>query len=185
MQIELVNQQVKTCVYCPFQEYNYNKNKELGFGRSHRIMFVGLCPSVSSNKSQGFSSFDIYLSKLLVKVEITEEDYYFTNLCKTSIPHDVILSEEQVKHCLAHLVKEIIAIKPQIIVLFGKQTRDAFDINWPETVVKRIFSANGEKHKTVLYTLQHPGFLKYKPEEEERYLMNLRKIFKVYQKQLF
>lgn len=185
MKLEEVNKQIQACNYCPFLEYKYNSAKEYGHGHCNKIMFVGNSPSVLSNKRNKFSSFDIYFSKLLAKVELTSKDYYFTNLCKTSIPPGVILTEDQVKHCLSHLNKEIIAVKPQIVVLLGKQVRDAFNINWPGSVNVKIVSAAGEKHKTVFYTLPHPGFLKYFPDEEERYLQNLKKIFKVYKRPLF
>lgn len=185
MKIEEINKQIETCVYCPFQEYKFNRSKELGFGKPNKIMFIGSSPSMSSNKSQGHSSFDSFFNKLLLKVEITPEDYYFTNLCKTSIPANATLTEDQVKHCMSHLQKEILAVNPQIIVLLGRQVRSAFMLNWPENISVKIFKSKDARLKTVVYTLQHPGYLKYKPEDEEKYLLSLRKIFKYYKQQLF
>lgn len=185
MTLEEINNQIETCVYCPFLEYKFNQKKELGFGKQYKIMFIGICPSLSSNRSPGYSSFDKFFNELLLKVEITKEDYYFTNLCKTTIPANVVLNDEQVKHCMSHLTKEIFEVRPQLIVLLGRQVRSAFGINWPESFSSKVFRSGDNKHKTYIYTLQHPGYLKYKPEEELKYLVSLRKIFRIYKQQLF
>jgi len=175
-------QEIVDCKFCPFQEYTYNKTKELGFGNKYRIMFVGSSPSVTSNKSQGKSRFDFYLRDLLRKVDIEESDYYFTNLVKTSIPTGVIPTDEQLRHCMSHLVKEILDVKPQVIILFGKVTRDAFELKWPETFVSKTFTLGEKKFRTTIYPIQHPGILHYHPEQESKYLKSLTKAITKYKR---
>ena len=169
---------IQDCKYCPFQEFDFNKSKELGFGNKYRIMFVGSSPAISSNKSCGKSKFDLFFNNLLSKVDISKRDYYFTNLCKTSIPKNLKLTEEQVQHCLSHLKEEIKEVKPQIIVLLGSICRDAFWIRYPD----KVYNMKIGSLKIKVYPIAHPGFLHYEPAEEKSYLKKLTKIHKYYKR---
>lgn len=180
-EIDVINDEIETCRFCPFQEYKFNPTKELGFGPHYRIMFVGSSPAVTSNKSEGESKFDYFFRKLLLKVGITQEDFYFTNLVKTSVPngHD-FLDENDSKHCMSHLIKEITIVKPQVIVLLGKMTREAFKIRYPETLVSKKFKSRYGSIKTKVFSLSHPGVLHYHPEQEAKYLKTLKKVLTNY-----
>lgn len=182
-ELDALNDEVLKCRFCPFQEYKFNETKELGFGPRYRIMFVGSSPAVTSNKSAGESKFDYFFKKLLLKVGITQEDFYFTNLSKTSVPstHD-FLTEDESKHCMSHLIKEITIVKPQIIVLLGKMTREAFKIRYPEKLVTKRFKSRRGSIKTKVFSISHPGVLHYHPELETKYLKTLKKALTNYQR---
>jgi uracil-DNA glycosylase family 4 len=180
MQKEELDKEILQCQLCPFQEYSFNKTKELGFGAQYRIMFIGLAPSISSNKSAGNSTFDHFFSSLLSKVELSAKDYYFTNLVKTAIPKDHSLTTEQIEHCNSHLEKEVLLVKPQVIVLLGRDTRQAFGFRYPAEKGFRVFKNNNESHRVKIYTMSHPAILYYHPEQEVRYLKALKKCIKDY-----
>ncbi len=178
----VLEKEILDCKFCPFLEYEFNKTKELGFGQKNRIMFVGSSPAVTSNKSKGESRFDYFFEALMQKVDITKKDYYFTNLVKTSIPAKVVLTEEQAKHCFSHLLKEILEVKPQLIVLLGKVPRDAFGILYPNKIVMKKFNSKTYTHKAIVYAAAHPGMLHYKPDLEANYLKNLKIGLKYYKR---
>lgn len=175
-----IEQKILNCQLCPFMEYSFNDTKELGFGNKNRIMFVGSSPAITSNKSQGFGRFDLFFNEILSKVDITKQDYYFTNLVKTSIPKGVLPSDAEIRHCYGHLIEEILDVKPQVIVPLGEITRTALGLEYPYTFRNRLFKKGDQEYRTLTYAIAHPGMLHYKPEMEKQYLKNLRKILTVY-----
>lgn len=185
MTTQELEQEILDCKFCPFQEYDFNKKKDLGFGSERRIMFIGTSPAITSNRSKGNSKFDKFFEELILKVGISKEEYYFTNLIKTAIPKNVEPTEEQLKHCYSHLVKEIMLVKPQLIVLLGKLARQPFNLKWPDTKKKFFFELKDDKHSAIVFTLSHPGALHYTPENEEEYIKKLKKILTNYQPTLF
>jgi len=185
MTIQELEQEIVDCNFCPFLEYDFNRKKELGFGKERRIMFIGSSPAITSNRIKGNSKFDKFFEKLLTKVDISKEEYYFTNLIKTAIPKNVEPTDEQLKHCYSHLVKEIMLIKPQIIVILGKLARKPFGLKWPDSKKKFFFTLKDDKHSATIFTLSHPGALHYAPEQEEEYIKKLKKILTNYQPTLF
>lgn len=181
--MQRINNELLACKECPFQEFEFNNSKELGFGSFGRIMFVGQSPAITSNKSQWASKFDEFFSEILEKVDIEEEDYYFTNLIKTAIPKHRLPTKDEITHCRSHLYKEIALVRPQILVLLGKPVRDAFNIKWPDSFSKVRLPGASEFIRT--YAIAHPGYLHYSPEKEGEYLKKLNKIHKFYHRTLF
>lgn len=178
--MEELEVEILKCNYCPFMEYEFNGTKELGFGAYYRILFIGSSPAITSNKSQGNSKFDKFFVELLAKVGIAKDDFYFTNLVKTSIPKGVIVTDEQSKHCFSHVLKEIAIVKPQLVVPLGTIAREPFGIRWPDSFVKKSISGK----RMMVYPIAHPGTLHYHPEREQDYLRKLTKIFQHYKRNL-
>ena len=178
--LEKINKEIQECPYCPFIEYEFNKVRELGFGEKGKIMFIGLAPAISSNRSQGQSRFDFFFENLLKQVGIKRSDYYFTNLCKTAQPRDIILDEEQIEHCKGHLMQEILEVDPILIVFLGKVVREAFFVMWPEYLVRRRIDTRSKSKFFKCFALAHPAMLHYRPELKEKYLKALNKINEVY-----
>lgn len=179
-----INKEISECQFCPYLDYSFNVKKELGFGKHHRILFVGLSPAVSSNRSQGNSRFDKYFSELLGEIGITKDDYYFTNLCKTSIPKNKVLSNDEIAHCMSHVRKEIIEVKPQIIVLLGYQVRKAFGVHYPEQTVHRFFKNDTTSLRIACFSIAHPGVLHYEPGKKEKFLKAMSKGLRTYNRPL-
>lgn len=185
MKLEDLNKQILECNYCPYQEFDFNETKELGFGKANKILFIGVSPAVSSNKTQGNSKFDLFFQNLLSKINIKAEDYYFTNLVKTSIPRGMNPGTDEVRHCMSHLKKEILIVNPQIIIPLGSLTREAFEIRWPNKLLSKFISIGDLRKKFKVFPIAHPGSLHYHPEQEEAYLKTLKKATSFYSPTLF
>lgn len=166
---------IQDCQFCPYIEYSANAQRQLGYGVKNRLMFIGRSPSFMDSKQ-----FKKAFQDLLSKVDVTKEDYYFTNLVKTIVPKEEVLTKEIVEHCMSHINEEIKLIIPQVIFLMGKDTREAFGIRYPLTMKSKIFWTERGRFNTLLYSIPSPSSLYYHPEQEEDYLKLLNKGLKHY-----
>ena len=130
---EKLKEKLDKCNSCPFEDYEVNwYDKETGTGKlcAHiypesdcSVMIVGQNPSHRRSKGvyamcgrQGDVFREIFTKKHLV----------FTNLIQISTPDNKVdhLSNDQIKHCIEHLLYEIKEIKPKLIIVcssFGKR----------------------------------------------------------------
>lgn len=162
------------CNFCPFIEYQFNIGTCEGHGEKYRIMIINMQPGFYRDKSEK----QIY--SLLSEVGIKEKEIYLTYLCKSIIPKGIKMTPEQEKHCLSHINKEIVTVKPQLVVLLGAGVRDAFWIRYPETVTSKTFKDGDLSHKTKIYPIQNPATLYYSPELKDNYIKTLTKIHRYY-----
>lgn len=175
MTIQDLQREILECNKCPLLEYN--NEKILGTGEKYRIMLVEFAPTLRERNSH-------LLKNLLSKVELREDDYYLTSVCKTKINKGILLTEDQIDHCMKHLIAEIVLIKPQVILIFGKEARQAFALRFPEESRKREFYLENEKHKTVLFPVTDPKILFFQPEYEKKIVKQLLKAKTFYKRNL-
>jgi len=158
MNLNEINNKILTCKKC------LQGPIELGWGTPQKILFIGQCPSfLNITGARGTSNFDKFFLRLLSKINITESDFYFTNLIK--VPANVYrLEVKVVRHYKDHLLEEIQEIKPKVIIVLGK-----FADEWLRDDLKY------EK-------MMHPGALHYqKKEAEEKWISNLKQILQKYE----
>ena len=85
----------------PFQ--SKQNTLEYGWGEINHLLFIGICPAKTSNRSAGESQFDLLFKQLLKESLLKQVPYYFTNICKTTIPKGKIPTYEQQDKLISHL----------------------------------------------------------------------------------
>ena len=150
---EYINQTIKSCKLCPDRE----KTKEFGWGVRGQIMFVGQNPADSNTTGlQGTSNFDNFFLDLLKPLNLTKDDFYFTNLVK--IPGNIRdFSRQTLWHCGDHVIDEYVAVDPKIIITLGKYATRYTKIESKES-------------------LFHPAAIRYGKRTAEQWQEQLKKI---------
>ncbi len=110
------------CIKCTL-----SGQKTIGRGSDKpKIMFVGEAPGAEEEK-QGIpfvGKSGQILESILNYLQLTEEDYYITNVCLCRPPENRTPTKQEIACCLPRLLGEIDAKKPQVIVALGKTPAD-------------------------------------------------------------
>lgn len=131
---------------------------ELGWGTPGKIMFIGQCPAASNTTgARGTSEFDKYFLSFLAEVPLNQSDFYFTNLVKVPVDIDVI-DNETIKHYRQHLLDEIQAVKPTLIITLGR-----FAEYWLKGLCESVY-------------LLHPGALRHNRTDPQVWINQLKNI---------
>jgi len=110
--------------------------KLLGFGKSGKIIVLGIAPSCIRRKEEktqyAMSPFSLVntpgylLWKVLDEVSFPVADIYITNLMKCSTPKNRLPTEQELDTCFnSWLSQEIAICNPEIIICLGKLAFDS------------------------------------------------------------
>lgn len=119
-----------------------------GFGSANKLMVISEYPSYSSDrKAKPFQSkSERRFTNILSDYGFNASNTYFTYLIKCRPNQGRVPTEEEVKICSKHLVKEINLIKPKLILLVGSAPLKLFCKNNNLSVSKSrgiVFEMNG------------------------------------------
>jgi DNA polymerase len=86
------------------------------------LMLVGEAPGYEENKAGEpfIGSAGRLLTKHLNEVGISREDTYITNVVKCQPPGNRNPTHSEMMACKEHLLREIVSVRPKIIVLMGR-----------------------------------------------------------------
>ncbi len=119
-ELEEIEAEVKKCRKC--QLHMYRKNPVVGEGPANaEIMFVGEAPGRREDElGRPFvGAAGKLLDKILDSIGLDRESVYITNVVKCRPPNNRTPLESEVKACINYLIRQILAIKPKVIVALG------------------------------------------------------------------
>ena len=107
------------------------------------------------------------LDKALVKAGINRKEIYITNLVKCHTPNNVGPTKEQITSCVKWLIKEVDIIKPEKILLFGKEVAE-----YMLGMKLKPFSQHAgveviDQNGFVMIPMYHPSYLGYNAANKE------------------
>jgi DNA polymerase III subunit alpha len=114
-----IHEESKACEECSLKGTRHPQPR---MGRTPKFMVVFDCPSFQEEKAGKLLEGDgaTYIKAALKDAGLSANDGYWTALVKAAKPRGVkMLSNEQINGCSFHLLKEIEALKPPIIVAMG------------------------------------------------------------------
>lgn len=157
--LEQFNEALQYCNECP------RGIKEGGWGQGRLIMFIGQSPAMRSEGiTPGQSEFDKFFLDLIAEAEISQRDFYFTNLIKTPVYIEEV-TERQFMHGISHLIQEVQLIRPAIVIALGRHAQ-----RWVSSdhVGRRV------------YSIMHPGSIKYGSISRKEWVAKLERIIHYY-----
>ncbi|WP_456370259.1 type-4 uracil-DNA glycosylase [Geoglobus sp.] len=137
-----------------------------------RVMFIGEAPGREEDE-QG-RPFVGNAGKLLTslierELGLSRKDVYITNVLKCRPPNNRDPYEEEIDACFPHLIRQIDAIRPDVIVCLGRHSaRTVFEhFELPFTTISRERGILREKlidgRRTFFMATYHPAAALYRP----------------------
>ena len=150
-----------------------------------RIMFIGEAPGREEDE-QG-RPFVGNAGKLLTslierELGLSRKDVYITNVLKCRPPNNRDPYEEEIDACFPHLIRQIDAIRPDVIVCLGRHSaRTVFEhFELPFTTISRERGILREKlidgRRTFFMATYHPAAALYRPPLREVIEEDFRKL---------
>lgn len=119
--LEEIRQEMGRCRRCKL--YAGAKNLVFGEGSpSARLMFIGEAPGAEEDLAGRpfVGPAGQLLDKMLHNLQLDREEVYITNVVKSRPPGNRDPQPDEIEACMPYLVKQIKAIRPQVIVTLGK-----------------------------------------------------------------
>ena len=119
--LRAVAEKIRECRRCPLCEARNNPVPgEGGFRKG--IMFIGEAPGKNEDeKGRPFvGKAGELLNELLDSIGLTRDDVFITNVVKCRPPNNRDPAPEEVNACSPFLEKQILVLKPKIIVALGR-----------------------------------------------------------------
>lgn len=182
--MNILQKKLNKCTECPFEDYEinwYDKNTGCGKLGAHiypesdnSVMVVGQNPSHrrwkgthSMEGKQGDIFREIFEKKHLV----------FTNFIQISTPDNKVdkLTNEQINHCIDHLIDEIKYIKPKLIIIASAFAKDRlFILKRTADIIRTDAYVRFVKHPDYFMTYHKKGLPEYINE-----LKTIKKEYKI------
>lgn len=155
--MENIRKEVLSCTKC---DLSIKSNPVPGVGNPDAfVMLVGEAPGYHENKlvKPFVGESGKHLDKYLNFIKLQREDTYITNAVKCRPERNRDPNTHEIKVCKKHLVKEIVEVKPIIIVLLGKIAyKSFFGIDRPIKDLRLKWIHLG---RSWVITTYHPAFL--------------------------
>lgn len=166
--------------------YLSKKNYVPGEGSDKaRIMFIGEAPGREEDE-QGrpfVGNAGKLLTSLIEKeLGLSRKDVYITNILKCRPPNNRDPAEEEIDACFPYLVRQIEAIRPDVIVCLGRHSaKTVFEhFELPFTTISRERGVLREKfidgRRTFFMATYHPAAALYRPPLRELIEDDFRKL---------
>jgi uracil-DNA glycosylase len=179
MSLEEIREEMGDCRRCKL----WQSRTRLVFGVGDpkaRLMFIGEAPGAEEDK-QGepfVGEAGNLLNNLFHKLELSRQEVYITNVVKSRPPHNRTPVAEEITACRPFLLKQIQAIRPQIIVTLG-----AVAINALLDAKEPLHRLRGKWQKwqgmAVMPTF-HPAYLLRNPRAKFDTWDDMQKVMAVY-----
>ncbi len=152
-----------------------------------RIVFVGEAPGREEDK-QGkpfVGSAGKLLNETLLKFGIRRERVFITNVLKCRPPNNRDPLNEEIEACIPYLYRQIMAIKPDVIVCLGrhssKQVLGFFGEKFRGITSDRgkFFEVMLNGKKIVIMPTYHPAAILYKPQLKDVFEDDIKKVAEI------
>jgi len=183
-EIEILKNEVISCKKCKL--WKTRKNAVPGSGNpKSKIMFIGEAPGATEDEEGKpfVGSAGKLLTRLIQEVlGMGREEVYITNLVKCRPPNNRDPEPDEIISCKDYLEREIMIIKPKIIVTLGNHSTSYIfkKANLRFTSITRV---RGKKYdieifgiKIILFPTYHPAAALYNPKLQEELYNDFKKI---------
>jgi uracil-DNA glycosylase, family 4 len=189
--LDKVAYEVRQCTKCIL--HLYRKNAVPGEGNPNaKIMFIGEAPGYNEDiQGRPFvGAAGKLLTQLIEEIlNLKRNEVFITNIVKCRPPENRDPKEEEITACSQYLDRQIILIKPKIIVTLGRHST-SYILNKAGINFKGITSIRGKIIKVKLFNLNftliptyHPAAVLYNPQLKEELIEDFKKIKEEYYKE--
>lgn len=191
-EIEKLNNEIKVCTKCRLHQFR--KNAVPGEGDFNaKIMFIGEAPGYNEDV-QG-RPFVGAAGKLLTELienilEIPRTSVYITNVVKCRPPENRDPYPDEIQTCTPYLDKQIILIRPKIIVTLGRHST-SYILSKSGMKVKNITKVRGQLFNisilgimTQVMPTLHPAAALYNPQLRSQIEEDFKKLREIIQKEV-
>ncbi|MEF3691463.1 MAG: uracil-DNA glycosylase [Candidatus Moraniibacteriota bacterium] len=180
--MEKLNKEMRACRKCALREGCTQVVPGAGSAKA-KIMFIGEAPGKNEDeKGVPFvGAAGKFLDEMLSSINLKREDIYIANAIKCRPPQNRDPLPEEKEICWEWLEKQIMIIKPKIIVTLGRHSMNLF---FPEQKISEVHGKALRKEipnlgKQVFFTLYHPAAALYNGGMRETLIKDFKKIPKV------
>jgi len=146
------------------------------------IMLIGESPGHSEDKygTPFIGRAGKYLRSVLKEVNIDINDCYLTNVIKCKPPRNRLPTNFEIGRCYNHLVKEIVTVKPTIIITLGSTATKVIFQN----MNIRIGDVRGRRYNNTecnyIFSTYHPSAALKDKSYRKLFKEDMKEISKVY-----
>ena len=169
--INQIKQDVANCRRCSL--WKTRKNPVLGDGSlDTRVMFIGEAPGYYED-IQGIpfvGRAGKVFDELLKSIELQRKNIYITNILKCRPPENRNPFDTEIKACTPYLDRQIMAIKPMVIVTLGNfastyiLSKFGLQAKKIGAIHGNIFQIENLEFKSSIIPLYHPATAVYNPK---------------------
>ena len=127
------------------------------------IMFIGEGPGFHEDR-EGLpfvGAAGKFLDELLARVGMDREDVYIANVVKCRPPNNRDPKPEEIEACRSHLERQIVLLKPLIIVTLGRHSMARY---FPRASISRIHGQTKRQDGVVYMPMFHPAAALHQPK---------------------
>ena len=174
-----LEQQIKCCHECEgLNSPKLGTENAPGYGsKKSKIVFIGqsLCGKPCIDAQIPFTGGSgIILDQSFKKADIRKRDIYITNVVKCHPVRNRKSHKYEIQNCSKYLNKELLWLKPEVIICLGKDAWWYFDSSIRKPSVKQVKLQN---RNITFHFLYHPSYIMKKPlKYREEYICRLSDI---------
>ncbi len=173
-----VREELGECTRCPL----HRTRKTIVFGEGSakaRLVFVGEAPGEEEdNQGRPFvGRAGQLLTKIIVAMGLKREDVYICNILKCRPPGNRNPKEDEIAACEPFLVRQLEAIKPEIICALG--TFSAKTLLRADIPISAMRGRFHDYHGRRLMPTYHPAYLLRNPDAKKLVWEDVQKIMKI------
>jgi uracil-DNA glycosylase len=173
--LEQIHHEIGDCTRCPlYQERTHVVHTE--GNRKARLMFVGEAPGADEDaQARPFvGRAGQLLTKIIEAIGLKREDVLIGNVNRCRPPGNRAPMPDEVAACKPYLLREIAAVKPEVIVVLGNTaTKNLLDTR--EGITRLRGSFQDYKGIRVMPTF-HPAYLLRDPSKKRETWEDLKKV---------
>jgi len=157
--LQLIAEEIKQCQKCPLAKSATQAVPGAGNHKA-RIVFIGEAPGYwEDQKGIPFcGAAGRLLDQLLASIHLRREEIFITNILKHRPPNNRDPQPEEISICTPFLRRQLLAIKPKIIVTLG---RFAMNFFLPQAYISRVHGqlkpVQWEGISLLLVPMYHPA----------------------------
>ena len=161
----LFRQQVAACALCPLHQGIHNKVPGQG-DVAAPLMLIGEGPGqVEDEEGLAFvGPAGQLLTRMLAAISLPRDRVYICNIVKCRPPNNRVPTEEEAAACKLHLRKQVVLVRPQVIVLLGSTA--AKNTIGPEIRITRDHGRFFPVKNTWMMPTFHPSALLRDPDKK-------------------
>jgi len=180
--LEAIQEEMGDCRRCKL----WQSRSRLVFGAGNpkaRLMFIGEAPGAEEDK-QGepfVGEAGNLLNNLLNKLGLSRQEIYITNVIKSRPPNNRNPEAEEIAACKPFLLKQIQAIRPQLIVTLGGVATHA--LLETKTPITRLRGKWQRWQNIAVMPTFHPSYLLLYPKARFETWDDMQKVLAKYREQ--
>lgn len=181
MSLEAIREEMGDCRRCQL----WKSRTRLVFGEGDpeaRLMFIGEAPGAEEDQ-QGepfVGEAGQLLNRILNKMEISRQEVYITNVVKSRPPGNRNPTAGEIAACRPFLIKQIQAIRPQIIVTLGLVPTQA--LLESKAPLSRFRGKWQQWRGIAVMPTFHPAYLLRSPQDKFKTWEDMLKVLAVYRR---